>query len=157
MLLPELQSIVPKDLPVAVFPDKTNVDLMHRVNSFIQESIDQTVIIAQRFRGGDEIRKVFDFLLNEITYKADGEDQDILKPNALLRRSVGDCKSFTLFAIGVLSNLGHNCKIRYAGYTPGSNVLNHVYPIVDGIICDAVWKIYNSEKAYTIKQDFILH
>jgi hypothetical protein len=157
MLLPVLKNIVPVDLPIAIYSDSTNQDLMHRVNSFIQESIDQTVIISQHFKGGDEIRKVFDFLLNEITYQADGEEQEILKPNALISRAKGDCKSFTLFAIGVLSNLGHKCKIRFVGYTPGSNLLNHVYPIVDGVICDAVWKVYNSEKPFINKQDFILY
>ena len=152
-MLQYLRQIVPNHLPVVTYPDKTNGDLMARVNSFVQDSVNQTAAIAVHFKGANAAKNVFDFLKQEIVYKADGFNQDILKPNALIIKGVGDCKSFTLFAAGVLINLGYNVVIRYAGYN-NNTMLNHVYLVANGIIVDPVWGIYNSEKPYKVKRDF---
>lgn len=155
MLLPVLRNIVPSDLPVVTYPDKSNVQLMNRVNSFLQDAINQTAPIAKYFKGGNEPLNVFNFLLNEIQYKADGYQQDILKPNALITLGTGDCKSMSLFSAGVLFNLGYDVKLRYAGYN-SNHALNHVYVIANDTIVDPVYKIFNEQKPYKIKQDFKL-
>lgn len=147
---------LPKDLPVIIYPDKTNMDLVERVNSFVQDAINQAAPMAKHFKGGNEAKKVFDFLLKEIQYSADGDLQKILKPNALIKYGVADCKSFALFAAGILANLGYEITLRYAGYEPGSNLLNHVYVISDGVIVDPVYRVFNSEKPFSINQDFKL-
>ncbi len=173
MLLKTLLSIAPQFLPVVNFPDKTNADLMARVTSYIQRSIDQGAKYAPHFAKGDPAKNVFNFLKNEIKYVADEDLQDIQTPDALLVNGVGDCKSFTLFTVGILANLDYKLKVRFAGYVQDSPIVNHVYSIANGIVIDAVPAItrdsitkqiikvtppvYNQEAPWAIKQDYILY
>lgn len=149
-----LKTIVPSDLPVKVYPDTENRQLMYRITDLLQDSINQAVKIAPHFNGGDEPKKVFDFLLNQIHYKTDGFYQDIKKPYALIAIGSGDCKSMALFAASVLAVLGHDVTMRFAGYIKGSNLVNHVYILAGKTIVDPVYKKFNQEKPWQFKKDF---
>jgi len=140
------------------FANGNNGNIIKVVNSKLQRAIEIVAPVAPYFKGStpeQTVKNVFDFLLTQITYKADGDNQLIKLPNALVNIGVGDCKSYTLFAAAVFSCLNIPCIIRYAGYK-GTNEVSHVYPIANGIICDAVYKRYNQEAPYSNKKDFII-
>lgn len=85
--------------------------------------------------------------------------QWIREPARLWHDREGDCKSFTVFIISVLENLGIDYTIRFVNTeTPGSKIVNHVYPvaILDGyeIPVDAVYSRFNSEHKFYFKKDY---
>jgi len=56
-----------------------------------------------------------------------------------------------MFTAGILQNLGIPCKLVFTSYTD-NRTPQHVYVETNsGIIIDAVWKKFNSEKPYTYK------
>lgn len=96
---------------------------------------------------------------NNIQYIEDPDGVQWVKdPARLYSDGSGDCKSFTLFIISVLQNLGIPYIIRFTSYIKGSKRVTHVYPvaILNGkeVILDAVWYAFDSQKSYTYKQDF---
>lgn len=138
------------------FTDGSNSNIISVVNGKLQRAIEIVAPVAHYFKGAtpeQTVKNVYDFLLTQITYRADGSNQQIKLPNALVNIGVGDCKSYTLFAAAIFTVLNIPCKIRYAGYK-GTNEVGHVYPIAGGIICDAVLKRYNEEALFTNKKDF---
>ncbi len=140
------------------YKDGTNSNIISIVNKKLQTAVDMTKDVAYLFKGYNDrqtVQNVFDFLLTQITYKADGSSQRVKLPNALVNLGVGDCKSYTLFAAAILINLGMDVVIRYAGYS-ASKPISHVYPIANGIICDAVYKVFDKEVPFRNKKDFII-
>lgn len=138
------------------FANGNNGNIIKVVNSKLQRAIEIVAPAAPYFKGGTQaqtVKNVYDFLLTQITYQADGEHQQVKLPNALVNIGVGDCKSYTLFAAAVFSCLDIPCIIRYAGYK-GTGEVSHVYPIGAGIICDAVLRKFNQEAIYSNKKDF---
>jgi len=140
-----------------------NTDIISAVNSSFKDSVKQTKNIALNFKGAtplDTCRNVWDFLRNEINYVKDPQGfQFIRQPRAFLAAKKGDCKSFSLFAAGVLKNIYPEEKVylRYAGYS-SINIPTHVYTVlaINGkkIICDGVYKQFAQEKKYNYKKDF---
>jgi len=117
------------------------------------------------------MRKIYDFLLNEIRYKTDPRGSQWVKsPARLWSDREGDCKSYTVFTVSVLQNLGLDYMIRFVSFGWMSKRITHVYPIAilpngEQIIIDAVWgeegrkdgsreDRFNSEKSYTYKIDY---
>lgn len=117
-------------------------------------AIQQTKSIARQFQGKTEIdtcKNIFDYLLNKITYRADGHHQQVKLPSALLRERVGDCKSYSVFTYAILTNLGISCKYVLTSYSDNPSP-SHIYVMTDsGIIIDAVWGKFNSEKQPTYR------
>jgi len=118
-----------------------NDDIRSALETAIPQSKEQTKGIAKSFQGKNEketARKIYDYLMS-LNYKADGSDQNIKLPSALMRTRVADCKSYSLFTAGVLSNLGIPYSLAYASYNDNP-VPSHVYIITkSGIKIDAVW------------------
>lgn len=138
------------------FANGSNSNIISVVNGKLQRAIEIVAPVAHYFKGStpeQTVKNVYDFLLTQITYKADGSKQQVKLPNALVHKGVGDCKSYTLFAAAVFSVLNIPCTIRYAGYK-GTREVSHVYPIANGIICDAVLRRYNDQAPFTNKKDF---
>jgi hypothetical protein len=134
--------------------DGDNYQLRQIIFANTPKAIAQTKQIAQRFKGKSEYdtaKKIFDFLKNDITYRADTTHQKVKLPSALLREKVGDCKSYALFTGAILSNLNIGWKYVLVSYR-NDPTPTHIYVVTDsGIIIDAVWGKFNSEKQPTHK------
>lgn len=129
--------------------DGDNYQLRQIIFANTPKAIAQTKEIAKRFKGKSEYdtaKKIFDFLKNDITYRADTTHQKVKLPSALLREKVGDCKSYALFTGAILSNLNIGWKYVLVSYR-NDPTPTHIYVVTDsGIIIDAVWGTFNSEK-----------
>jgi hypothetical protein len=131
-----------------------NKDIRDLLERLVPKAKAQMVEFSQQFKGRTETetcKKIFDYLKNNFTYVADGEEQIIKLPSALLAKKVGDCKSYSLFTSGILENLGIPYHFVYASYTTNP-IPGHVYVTTDkGCIIDAVYGIFNQEKKPTYK------
>lgn len=134
----------------------TNSELQRAIEGAIPQATKQAATFADRYRGKDEIetcKKIFDYLKNNINYKADGADQQVRLPSGLMRTAQGDCKSYSVFTSAVLSNLGIPHKLVYASYDPKDPTPSHIYVMTDkGCIIDAVYGKFNAEKKATYKK-----
>lgn len=114
----------------------------------------QMKVAAKKFEGKSEkqtAENIWNFLKHKIRYQADGSDQVVKAPSALLRTKVGDCKSYAIFTSSVLTNLGIPHKLIYTSYSANPTP-EHVYVQTDnGYIIDAVWHSFNSEKKPTFR------
>ena len=127
----------------------SNQDIRRLMDRMIPIAVDQTKSMAEDFRGTsdkDSCRKIWNFLKYKVNYKADDHNQVVKSPSALLREKEGDCKSYAVFTSGILTNLGIDHSLVFTSYssdpTPG-----HVYVVTsEGVIIDAVWNKFNSEK-----------
>jgi hypothetical protein len=126
-----------------------NKDIRDLLERLVPKAKAQMVEFSQQFKGRTEqetCKKIFDYLKNNFTYVADGEEQIIKLPSALLAKKVGDCKSYSLFTSGILENLGIPYHFVYASYTTNP-IPGHVYVTTNkGCIIDAVYGIFNEEK-----------
>jgi len=132
-----------------------NSDIRMAIVKAVPKATAQTKDIAKYFKGNTEeqtCRKIFDFLKNKVRYKADGPEQIIQLPSAILRpNAVADCKSYSLFTAGILSNLGIPYSFVLTSYNDNP-VPQHIYvETKDGCIIDAVWGHFNSEKPAKFK------
>lgn len=134
----------------------TNGELQRAIEAAIPQATKQAATFASRYKGKDEIetcKKIFDYLKNNINYKADGVDQQVRLPSGLMRTAQGDCKSYSVFTSAVLSNLGIPHKLVYASYDPKDSTPSHIYVMTDkGCIIDAVYGKFNAEKKATYKK-----
>jgi hypothetical protein len=126
-----------------------NKDIRDLLEKLIPKASDQMREYSKKFKGASELetcKKIFNFLKNDITYLADGNEQVIKMPSALLKKKIGDCKSFSLFTASVLDNLKIPYTITYTSYNENP-IPAHVYIVTkSGIIIDAVYGIFNQEK-----------
>jgi hypothetical protein len=131
-----------------------NKDIRDLLEKLVPKATEQMKDYAQKFRGSNELetsKKIFDFLKNDIGYIADGEEQIIKLPSALLKKKVADCKSYSLFTAAILENLGIPYVITYTSYNDNP-IPHHVYIVTkNGIIIDAVYGIFNKEKKANYK------
>lgn len=136
-----------------------NSDIIDVLHHNLTRAARQVREIANYFKGADDLttsRKIWDFLKKEIKYEKDPVGrQDIRLPGRFVAEGKGDCKSYSLFTAAILQNLGIPYSFRYASYTPSDPTPQHVYIVTDsGIIIDAVWSHFNSEKKYSHKKDY---
>lgn len=126
-----------------------NKDIRDLLEKLVPKAKAQMVDFSKQFKGRTEqetCKKIFDYLKNNFTYVADGEEQIIKLPSALLKKKVGDCKSYSLFTSGILENLGIPYYFVYVSYNINP-IPGHVYVTTnDGCIIDAVYGIFNQEK-----------
>jgi Transglutaminase-like superfamily len=139
----------------AVYKAKAdNKDIRDLLVKLVPKAKSQMKTFAQKFKGRtpqETCKNIFDYLKNNFTYVADGNEQIIKLPSALLRKKVGDCKSFSLFTSSILENLKIPYKFVYASYS-ANPIPQHVYVVTEnGCIIDAVYGIFNEEKKPTYK------
>lgn len=148
------------------YRDGLNQDIIKVLESNFQKAKKQTENFCLQFEAGnmlDTCNNVWDYVKNNIPYKADGTaEQKIILPARLVERAengIGaDCKSFALFCAANISNLYPDADVnfRYTCYR-SSKIPSHVYCIVKtnrGIIkIDPVWHYFNKEKEYKHKID----
>jgi hypothetical protein len=131
-----------------------NKDIRDLLEKLVPKAKAQMVEFSKRFKGATDeqtCRNIFNYLMNHFTYLADGEEQIIKLPSALLKKKIGDCKSYSLFTASVLENLGIPYTIVYTSYN-ANPIPQHVYIITQkGCIIDAVYGKFNQEKPPTFK------
>ena len=141
---------------VVISRNGTNAQLQRAIEAAVPVATAQTKKIAKQFKGRNEketAAKVFNYLKNQVNYKADRNEQNVQLPSAIMRDRSADCKSYSLFTMGVLNNLGIPAKLRYASYA-NDPTPTHVYVVTNnGTIIDAVYGKFNAEKPYTYKKD----
>jgi len=134
----------------------SNMDLQRAIEAAIPTAVAQMKQRSNEFKGKTEAetcKKIFDYLKNQITYKADGAEQQVRVPSGLIRTRQGDCKSYSVFTSAVLTNLGIPHKLVYASYDPQDSTPTHIYVITNkGCIIDAVYGKFNAEKKATSKK-----
>jgi len=118
--------------------------------------------ISSFFNAGstrDTARKIFNFLKGNIKYRIEpGSRQTVKSPAALLSQGYGDCKHFSLFAGGILQNLGIPFVYRFASYRVFNKEPQHVFVVVNPgtkneIWIDPVLNKFDYKKAYTYATD----
>jgi len=126
----------------SVKQDADNSDIRAALENAVPLAVKQTKALAPSFKGKSEketCKKIHDFLMT-LNYKADGNDQNIKLPSALLKSKVADCKSYSLFTSAILTNLGIPHSLVYTSYDPNQPIPAHVYVTTNsGCIIDAVW------------------
>ena len=141
---------------ILVKQNANNSELQRAIEAVIPAATKQAASIASRYKGKNEAetcKKIFDYLKNNINYKADGANQAVRLPSGLMRTAQGDCKSYSVFTSAILSNLGIAHKLVYASYDPKDPTPTHIYVMTNsGCIIDAVYGKFNAEKKATYKK-----
>jgi hypothetical protein len=141
---------------ILVKQNANNSELQRAIEAVIPAATKQAASIADRYKGKNEAetcKKIFDYLKNNINYKADGANQAVRLPSGLMRTLQGDCKSYSVFTSAILSNLGVPHKLVYASYDPKDPTPTHIYVMTNkGCIIDAVYGKFNAEKKATFKK-----
>ena len=131
-----------------------NKDIRDLLVKLVPKAKAQMVEFSKGFRGRNQketCKKIFDYIKSNFTYVADGGEQIIKLPSALLKKRVGDCKSYSLFTASILENLKIPYKFVYTSYN-NNPIPAHVYVVTeDGCIIDAVYGIFNAEKKPTYR------
>jgi hypothetical protein len=134
----------------------SNIDLQRAIEAAIPTAVKQMKERSNQFKGKTEAetcKKIFDYLKNQINYKADGPEQMVKLPSGLIRTRQGDCKSYSVFTSAVLTNLGIPHKLVYASYDPSDSTPTHIYVVTNkGCIIDAVYGKFNAEKKASNKK-----
>ena len=139
----------------AVYKSKAdNKDIRDLLVKLVPKAKAQMGTFAQKFKGRTQqetCKRIFDYIKSNFTYVADGGEQIIKLPSALLRKKVGDCKSYSLFTASILENLKIPYKFVYTSYS-ANPIPQHVYVVTEnGCIIDVVYGIFNQEKKPTYK------
>lgn len=135
-----------------------NKDIRDLLEKLVPKAKGQMVDFSKQFKGRTDeqtCRNIFNFLMNNFTYLADKEEQVIKLPSALLKKKIGDCKSYALFTASILENLKIPYTLVYASYN-SNPIPQHVYVVTQkGCIIDAVFGKFNQEKTpiYKYKKD----
>lgn len=141
---------------ILVKQNANNSELQRAIEAVIPAATKQAASIADRYKGKNEAetcKKIFDYLKNNINYKADGANQAVRLPSGLMRTLQGDCKSYSVFTSAILSNLGIPHKLVYASYDASDPTPTHIYVMTNkGCIIDAVYGKFNAEKKATYKK-----
>ena len=99
-------------------------------------------VYAQNWRQVEEIKSQFasktlfetlcklsDFLRRNISYKIDPQGEQWIKtPARFIADGTGDCKSYSIFQMSVLTALGYECGFRFVSYRENGDY-SHVYTI----------------------------
>jgi hypothetical protein len=77
----------------------------------------------------DGLKKLHNMMRDSIEYRADMPGEQLIKlPARLWKDGHGDCKSYTLFVVGICKNLGYKVKMKFVNYD--GTEYTHVYPVV---------------------------
>lgn len=159
----------PTYIDTVLYKDGDTADIMTALLKEAKVAAPFTEQFAGRFsRDREGMKALWAFVKNNIPYKEDPPDVQWIQTPARAwdnrKTSLGgtgngaDCKSYTLFIISILQNLGVDYTIRFVGYSAFNKNVTHVYPIakINGkaIIVDAVWDRFDSEKKFKFKKDY---
>jgi len=118
--------------------------------------------ISSFFNAGSKretARKIFNFLKKNVRYVIEpGTKQTVKSPAAILATGYGDCKHYSLFAGGVLQNLGIPFAYRFASYKIFDKQPQHVFVVVNPGTSNEIWidpvvGDFDYKKPYTYATD----
>ena len=118
--------------------------------------------ISSFFNAGSKretARKIFNFLKKNVSYVIEpGTKQTVKSPAAILATGYGDCKHYSLFAGGVLQNLGIPFAYRFASYKIFDKQPQHVFVVVNPGTNNEIWidpvvGDFDYKKPYTYATD----
>ena len=121
----------------------------------------QTKDISKKLKGNTlqkTVNNVYKFLYQHIQYQADGYEQELKSPACSWKmRFTGiDCKSYSLFASTILSNLNIAHKFRKVVQPSAPDRWSHVYVVIDNkdqeLVIDGA-NHFNKEVEYLQKHD----
>ena len=137
------------------------------------ENDPQIEVLARKLQGKNNTataRNIWQYLIDNINYRADVGKQEIKSPARLINDRAGDCKSYSLFTAVVLRWLNIPCVFRFVSYGKTQEA-THVYVVMSpsqgdersggvssNIIIDAVASVqagtpFNQELKYTYRCD----
>ncbi len=131
-----------------------NKDIRDLIESLVPTAKAQMREFSKQFKAGTEketCKRIFDYIKSNFRYVADGGQQIVKLPSALLEKRVGDCKSYSLFTAAILENLKIPYKFVYTSYS-ANPIPQHIYVVTkDNCIIDVVYGKFNQEKKPTYK------
>lgn len=142
--------------------DQSTGDIINAILDAHKRHASDYAKISSFFNAGstrDTARKIYNFLKGNIKYRIEpGSRQTVKSPAALLSQGFGDCKHFSLFAGGILQNLGIPFAYRFASYRVFNKEPQHVFVVVNPgtkneIWIDPVLNKFDYKKAYTYATD----
>jgi len=142
-----------------------NDKLVNVLLSLFPLAVSQTKNISKFFRGinpEQSARNIYNFLRQEITYKADDSlEQRPKLPSALINTGVGDCKSYALFSSAIMYNLYNNAQLEFCSDVSYTNP-THIYGAYNNLVIDGTYKNFNKripnikyKKTYNMQIDSI--
>jgi hypothetical protein len=85
-------------------------------------------------------KKIFNFLKRNVRYVIEpGNRQTVKSPAAILATGHGDCKHYSLFAGGILQNLGVPFAYRFASYKTFDRQPQHVFVVINPGTNNEIW------------------
>ena len=144
---------------------RRNANLDHTLDfipKVVQETIDQTKLIAQRLKGRtnyETCKNIWHFIYGHINYKKDEEGFEQIRSPARAwhdRKQGVDCDCYSVFISSILTNLGIPHILRITKYH--REYFQHIYPIVPNdsrhITIDCVTDQFNYEVPFREKKDY---
>lgn len=152
----------PNGAKVLLTKDGNTDDIIDAVLDVVGDVRAQTREFSRQFsRDKAGLQQLWRWVKNNIRYKEDPLGvQWVREPARLWHDKVGDCKSYTVFIVSVLENMGLDYYIRFSNTErKGSKIVNHVYPVAilpngQEVIVDAVYNFFNSEAPWYYIKDY---
>ncbi len=136
-----------------VTPEETAV-FIRKVAKAYKSDTERLSWYLKRASVKDTVQCIWNFVAKYVKYVPDSnENEQVRRPLRTLYDQQGDCDCYTTLIASICENLGLNYKIRIAEYA-NRGYYQHVYPIVEGYVCDVVIDECFKEKTPTKKLDF---
>jgi hypothetical protein len=141
-----------------VYSNGVNGDIINTIHLSYNRAVDQSRDFAHYFKGAtinETAKNIWNFLKQNIIYEKDPEGKQFIRlPRRFYEDKKGDCKSFSLFAAGILGALKLPVNFRYASYDKNNKTPSHIYTTTidekgQEIIIDGVYHLFNREAQYT--------
>lgn len=147
---------------IKLVDEQTTGDIIDAITNAHHKYAPEYKKIALFFRGSTKKqtgKKLFDFLKSNVKYRIEPADKQTVKsPSAILAEGEGDCKHYSSFIGGVLSQLGIPFAYRFASYKFFDKTPGHVFVVIspgtqNEIWVDPVLSSYDFKKPYTYAKD----
>jgi hypothetical protein len=145
-----------------IVEEQTTGDIIEAILKAHREHAGDYAKISSFFSGGskkDVARRIYNFLRKNVKYRIESSNrQTVTSPASLLAIGRGDCKHYSLFAAGILQNLGIPFSFRFASYKTFDRQPQHVFVVIDPgtdreIYIDPVISSFDYKKPYTYAID----
>jgi len=145
-----------------IVEDQSTTDIIEAICNAHNKYVNEYSKISSFFKASTPRqtgKKIFDFLKNNVNYQIEVSDRQTVKsPAAILTNGYGDCKHYSLFAGGILQNLGIPFAYRFASYKIFNAEPQHVFVVINPgtaneIFLDPVLDEFDKKKPYTYAKD----
>jgi len=150
-----------------VSADQTVTDIIDGILETHNQYFSEYDKISDFFVGDSEIetaRNIFNFLKSNVPYYIESNNNQTLRSPSAIVALPGDCKSYALFANGVLDSLNRKgifqipLSFRFAGYKNNSREPQHVFAVMypgtkKEIWIDPVLSKFNEKREPTFYKD----